>query len=101
MVWLKHTLPTAAEGPSAGDLTPDSKALIEDFVYWKFVDWLKEKGIPDAEDRIQWFKNWKSLQSVRAIEHFHVLGRDIPQEVILEWTGGVRALADEDNSDEA
>jgi hypothetical protein len=35
-----------------------------------------------------WFKNWKSLQSVPGMEHVHVLVRDVPEDIIAEWTGG-------------
>lgn len=66
------------------------------FVQKLFIDVLREKGgAEDAEDRILWFKNWTRLQSVRGIEHFHVLGRDVPEEVLLDWTAGTRAVLEE------
>lgn len=61
--------------------------MIDAFVKRTFVERLEKEGIPDAEDRVQWFKNWTALQSVRALEHVHVLLRDVSEELIVEWTG--------------
>jgi len=33
---------------------------------------------------VLWFKNWIKLQSVRAVEHAHVLVRGASEEVIRE-----------------
>ena len=33
-----------------------------------------------------WFKNWKALQSVPGMEHVHVLVREVPDEIVAEWT---------------
>lgn len=100
VVWLKHRLPVDED---TGDLTPASKTLIEEFVQEKFVRRLEEalkgkeeKGKEEARERVMWFKNWTGLQSVRALEHFHVLGKDIPEEVLRGWRGGVEALGDEE-----
>jgi hypothetical protein len=82
VVWLKPRIPV---NDTNGDLTPESRELVEHFVHEKFQDGLKE--LPDSEDRVQWFKNWTSLQSVRAIEHIHIIVRDVPEDIIEEWTG--------------
>ncbi|KAI9837802.1 MAG: hypothetical protein M1819_006736 [Sarea resinae] len=82
VVWLKVPIPT---DPLTGDLTPASKAILEKFIQRTFVDDLARRGL--TEDRVQWFKNWAALQSVRGLEHMHVLVRDVPAEVITEWTG--------------
>jgi hypothetical protein len=37
---------------------------------------------------VVWFKNWKSLKSVRAIEHFHVLLANAQPSFIDKVTGG-------------
>lgn len=43
---------------------------------------------PDApEDRVLWFKNWAALQSVSALEHFHVMVKDAKEETLKEWIG--------------
>ena len=34
-----------------------------------------------------WFKNWTALQSVPGMEHVHVLVREVPDEIVAEWTG--------------
>lgn len=41
-----------------------------------------------GEDRVFWFKNWVSLQSVRALEHIHVIVRGATKEDLELWTGG-------------
>jgi hypothetical protein len=40
----------------------------------------------DAQ-RVVWFKNWVQLQSVRALEHIHVLVKDATQADLEFWTG--------------
>jgi len=72
-VWLKTRLPVT---PETGDLTESSRRLVRDFVRTAFEEKLDSK---DA-DRVLWFKNWTGLQSVRDLEHIHVLVRDIEQE---------------------
>lgn len=73
--------------PENGEITPESYAMIDAFVKRTFVERLEKESIPDAKDKVQWFKNWTALQSVRALEHIHVLLRDVPDELIVEWTG--------------
>jgi hypothetical protein len=42
----------------------------------EFVDEKFERGLEiQSQDRVLWFKNSSGLQSVRALEHFHVLLR--------------------------
>lgn len=79
VVWSRTTIPT---DPKTGDVTPESRQLIRDFVKAYFVDKLG----PGGEDRVIWFKNWVSLQSVRALEHIHVLVKDVDPSVLEEWT---------------
>lgn len=88
VVWLRTPIPTQGEG---GDLTDGARALIEDFVNRTFVARLAQEAT-DGKDRdpraqVLWFKNWGALQSVRALEHVHVLIRDAPENVLKEWTG--------------
>ena len=82
VVWLKMRI---AVQPPDGYLLPESRTLLEDFVDKTFIQTLKDNKI-DAEDRVQWFKNWAGLQSIRGLEHFHVLVRDVPQRIIEDWT---------------
>jgi hypothetical protein len=42
--------------------------------------------------QVVWFKNWKSLKSVRAIEHFHVLLADANPSFVDKVTGGDRMV---------
>lgn len=79
VVWTRTPIPTDSEH---GDLTPESRAQIGDFVKRHFVDELGEGG----EERVLWFKNWVALQSVRSLEHFHVLVRDVDNDTLERWT---------------
>ncbi|KAG8531402.1 uncharacterized protein KY384_003031 [Bacidia gigantensis] len=93
VVWLKRRIPVQ---PPEGYLTSESKILIEDFVQKTFVQKLAKDDAP-ATDRVQWFKNWTALQSVRSLDHFHVLVRDVPEAIIEEWTGAKDETAAIDN----
>ena len=79
MVWSKTPIPTDAE---TGDVTDESRRIIRDFVDRIFV-----KQLDSDEDRVVWFKNWVQLQSVRALEHIHVLVRDATKDDLHFWTG--------------
>lgn len=87
VVWLKNRL--EAE-PGRGDMTPRTHARVEEFVEKRFVH--RVSGLPGQRDKVQWFKNWTALQSVPGLEHVHVLVRDVPEEIVLEWTGGEVAV---------
>lgn len=84
VVWLKTRLPTV---PPEGYLTPESSRLVEEFVQKTFTGRLSSAGY--GHDRVQWFKNWTQLQSVRGLDHFHVLLKDVPSELLCEWTSDV------------
>ena len=38
--------------------------------------------------QVIWFKNWRSLKSVHAVEHFHVMLFDPDPEFVREITNG-------------
>ena len=80
VVWTRTFIPTT---PEKGDLTDQSRQQIRDFVQRYFVD---ELG-PGGEDKVVWFKNWVALQSVRALEHFHVMVREVDDDILEKWTG--------------
>ncbi|VUC37564.1 unnamed protein product [Clonostachys rosea] len=80
VVWSRTPIPVDSD---KGDLTPESRALIQEFVQKHFVDALG----PGGKDQVLWFKNWVSLQSVRALEHFHILVRDVDDDTLEKWTG--------------
>ena len=87
VVWLRTPIPVKSE---EGHLTDESRALIEEFVKTKFVDRLaqdKTGRFPGPASHVLWFKNWVGLQSVRALEHVHILLRDVPDDILTEWSG--------------
>jgi hypothetical protein len=45
--------------------------------------------------QVVWFKNWKSLKSIQAVEHFHVMLFDPDMVFIEEITGGDLPLGPE------
>ena len=84
IVWSKIRLED--EKPE-GFLTPESIKLVEAFVRETFVHpLLKDASLVDAKDRVLWFRNWTGLQSVRGLEHVHVLLRDVPTHMLDMWT---------------
>jgi hypothetical protein len=87
VVWLKNRLETEQK---RGDMTPRSRRQIEEFVNRRFVQ--RVEALPGTREKVQWFKNWTALQSVPGLEHVHVLVRDVPEDIVLEWTGGEIAL---------
>lgn len=90
VVWSKTPIATK---PENGDVTDESRALIEEFVDRTFVQRLQSdpafQGVQKdviRKEHVMWFKNWAALQSVRSLEHFHVLVKGVPEAVITEWT---------------
>jgi hypothetical protein len=71
-VWLKDRLPV---DDIEGDLTKEGREMVQRFVNERFVKVL-------GPDRVLWFKNWARLQSVRGVEHFHVLVKDVSEELL-------------------
>ena len=84
VVWLKTGF---AVSKPEGHLLPESRAQIESFVNRTFAEPLKTIYKDDGEDRVLWFKNWSTLQSVEALEHFHCFVRGAGEELLGEWTG--------------
>lgn len=89
IVWLKTRLDSE---PTKGDMTPKSRQQVEEFIHSKFVERIKD--LPGDQEKVMWFKNWTALQSVPGMEHVHVLVRDVPDEIIQEWTDGDRPMND-------
>ncbi|KAL8996758.1 MAG: hypothetical protein Q9188_006492 [Gyalolechia gomerana] len=88
VVWLKTRL---AVDSTVGDLTPEGRGQIERFVKETFRDRIERDGGRGGE-QVMWFRNWTGLQSVRGIDHIHVLVRGVGEGVLDEWTGGRRVL---------
>ncbi|RMZ41879.1 hypothetical protein CA14_011266 [Aspergillus flavus] len=80
VVWLKTPIPVDAEG----DPTTESRRLVADFIDRTFG---KHMSRAHAGNNIQWFKNRIRWQSVRALEHIHVILRDVDDEFVTELTG--------------
>lgn len=83
VVWTKFELesaPVTDENPN-GDLTPEFRKKISDYVDETFVSVCKD-------DSVVWFKNWSSLKSIHAVEHFHVFLFDPDMDFIKEITNG-------------
>lgn len=79
VAWSKTPIATDDE---KGDVTDESRRIIEGFVRRTFVE-----RLGGDEGRVMWFKNWVQLQSVRALEHVHVLVRNASKEDLEFWTG--------------
>ncbi|KAI2618486.1 hypothetical protein GGR54DRAFT_157709 [Hypoxylon sp. NC1633] len=78
VVWTKFDL---AEDPVTTDLTDEARAEIDEYVQKTF-------GSRIPNDRYIWFKNWRSLKSIHAVEHFHVMLYDPDPEFIDQITNG-------------
>lgn len=77
VVWSKTPISVTHEG----DPTPESRVVIEEFLERTFVSRVGK------DDRVVWLKNRVQWQSVRALEHIHVLIRGVSEELVEEWTG--------------
>ncbi|KAH9221184.1 hypothetical protein DL95DRAFT_421904 [Leptodontidium sp. 2 PMI_412] len=82
VVWMKTRLAVN----ESFEMTPQSRASVEDFIDRTFVQEMKQSGI--GNDSVLYFKNVPRLQSVGAVEHFHVLIRGAKSELLDKWTDG-------------
>ncbi|KAH8693770.1 hypothetical protein BGW36DRAFT_399031 [Talaromyces proteolyticus] len=78
VIWTKFELD---EDPATGNLTEPMWNKIDSYVQKTFRSHL-------PADRVIWFKNWKSLKSIHAIEHFHVMLYQPDLEFIKDTTHG-------------
>jgi hypothetical protein len=78
VVWSKKPLPVDVEGA----LTAEGRKLVEEFVEREFR---QKVGEQNEGEKVQWFKNTTNLQSVRSLEHIHVLVRGADEEVLKLW----------------
>jgi hypothetical protein len=81
VAWSRTPIPT---DDTVGDMTPEGRKTVAEFVKRYFVDSLG----PGGEAKVMWFKNWVALQSVRTVDHVHVLVRDVEPAVLRAWTRG-------------
>lgn len=85
LVWSRTPI---AVDDTRGDVTSESKRVIEEFVGTHFVRALASHAgisLAEAKSRVMWFKNWVSLQSVRGVDHVHVLVEDAPEPLLKQW----------------
>jgi len=85
VVWTKFELP---DDPVTGELTAEARDAIEQYVQRTFCSRM-------ASDAVVWFKNWKSLKSVHAVEHFHVMLYQPDMAFVAEITRGDAPLIDQ------
>ena len=86
VVWTKFVL---EDDPETGFLTQESHNLIEKFVVDTFC------GRSGVERRnLIWFKNWKSLKSIHALEHFHVMIYQADEDFSKNITNGDRSMSE-------
>ncbi|KAG0650700.1 N-acetylglucosamine-induced 1 [Hyphodiscus hymeniophilus] len=78
VVWTKFEL---EDDPKTDDLTEEARAKINEYVDEVF-------GKRAGKENVIWFKNWKSLKSVHAVEHFHVMLFDPDPDFVREITNG-------------
>ncbi|KAK8138370.1 hypothetical protein PG984_001750 [Apiospora sp. TS-2023a] len=78
VVWTKFDL---EEDPQTLDLTDPARKDIDDYVDKVF-------GSRLPRNNYIWFKNWSSLKSVHAVEHFHAMLFDPDPAFIDEITHG-------------
>ncbi|KAG7102744.1 N-acetylglucosamine-induced protein 1 like [Verticillium longisporum] len=78
IVWTKFDL---EEDPETGDLSDETRRKVDGYVNEAF-----RAHMP--EDTVIWFRNWSSLKSIHAVEHFHVMLFDPPEGFVQQVTGG-------------
>lgn len=76
VVWVKQRLPVDGQGA----LSVEGRAIVERFVEREFGERVREGG-----GGVVWFKNTTDLQSVRSLEHVHVLVRGVGEGVLERW----------------
>ncbi|KAK5165875.1 uncharacterized protein LTR77_008798 [Saxophila tyrrhenica] len=89
VIWNKvdhPSEPITSTNPN-GDLTPEARKQINDFVDETFASVC-------GKENVIWFKNWSSLKSIHAIEHFHVMLFDPDREFVERITHGDVPLAE-------
>ena len=84
VVWTKFATPSDAV---TDDLLPSARAELDAFVQRTFSSMC-------GGENVIWFRNWGALKSVHAVEHFHVMLFDPPEEFVREVTGGDISLAE-------
>lgn len=84
VVWVKFQL---EENPITGDLTDSARQQIDSYIDQTF-------RIHVGAANCIWFKNWASLKSIHAVEHFHVMLFNADAKFVKDVTNGDVALLD-------
>ncbi|KAI5245264.1 hypothetical protein E4T43_03289 [Aureobasidium subglaciale] len=84
VVWVKFQF---EEDAVTGDLTDAARKQLDSYVSRTFRTHI---GFGNCI----WFKNWASLKSIHAVEHFHVMLFDPDREFVKQITNDDVALAD-------
>ncbi|KAH0286569.1 hypothetical protein M436DRAFT_50823 [Aureobasidium namibiae CBS 147.97] len=84
VVWVKFQL---EEDTITGDLTDSARQQIDSYVNQTFRDHV-------GTANCIWFKNWASLKSIHAVEHFHVMLFNTDAKFVADVTNGDVALLD-------
>ena len=74
-VWLKTPLP---KDSVKGALTDEGTDMVNTFIKNKIEQPLGIEG----QDKLQWFRNYTILQSIRSVDHVHVLLRGVDEELL-------------------
>lgn len=81
VAWTKTPIVTDEQG----DPTPESRRLIKDFVEKKFMHHMSQGQ--HAGDNLQWFRNRAKWQSVRGLDHIHIVLRGADEAFVTVLTG--------------
>lgn len=69
------------DDPATDDLTDQARKEIDEYVDKTFRSRVQSQNVI-------WFRNWKSLKSVQAVEHFHVMLFKPDPAFVKEVTNG-------------
>jgi len=84
VVWVKFVL---EDDPDKDELTASTRKQMD-----QFVDRTFRRRV--GSDRVVWFRNWKSIKSVHAVEHFHIMLYQADLGFIDEITAGDRPFVE-------
>lgn len=84
VVWTKFPF---EDDIDTGDMTTQTRAMIDEFVTKTF-----RSHVP--AENVLWFRNWASLKSIHAVEHFHVMLNDPDADFVHQITNGDVPLID-------
>lgn len=78
VAWSKNPLPV----DEMGALNEEGRGIVERFVEREFRKLVGEERVGE---KVLWFRNPTGLQSVRGLEHVHVLVRGVEEGILGRW----------------